>query len=105
MDGCQKEGGNFCNLLQKGGRLPQKRMGGGEGVPTLEETMYVQSFMLDGSRRICFISQLKEFDDGNDARIVRWMCKVEPEDRISAVGHRKRPELETMRDICRIQDY
>ena len=63
--------------------------------------MYVQSFMLDGSRRICFISQLKEFDmmalDGNDARIVRWMCKVEPEDRISAVGHRKRPELETMR--------
>ena len=39
MDGFQKEGGNFFNLLQKG----VTRKGGGSlrkgGVPTLEETM------------------------------------------------------------------
>ena len=40
LDGSQKEGGNFINLLQKGGGFPQK-MGGGGGVPTLEETMAV----------------------------------------------------------------
>ena len=40
LDGSQKEGGNFLNLLQKEGALrkegfsPQNR-----GVPTLEETM------------------------------------------------------------------
>ena len=45
LDGSQKEGVNFLNLLQKEGGtqkgkggFPQKRMGG--GVPTLEETVY-----------------------------------------------------------------
>ena len=42
IDGCQKEGGNFFNLLQKEGGT-QKGKGGpseeGGGVPTLEETM------------------------------------------------------------------
>ena len=42
LDGSQKEGVTFFNLLQKEG-VPRKEGGGGslrkEGVPTLEETM------------------------------------------------------------------
>ena len=45
LDGCQEEGGNFFNLLQKEGvprngkGFPQKRGGGGSRLPDLEKTM------------------------------------------------------------------
>ena len=40
LDGCQKEGANFLNLLQKEGDHSKTAEGGGEeGVLTLEETM------------------------------------------------------------------
>ena len=40
LDGSQKEGGNFINLLQKEG-VPSEK---GVGVPTLEETMLTPYF-------------------------------------------------------------
>ena len=44
LDGCQKKGGNFLNLLQKEGGTPKVEEGVsfekvGGGVPNLEETM------------------------------------------------------------------
>ena len=45
LDGSQKEGGNFLNLLQKEG-IPRKggASSGKGGVPTLEETMETRIF-------------------------------------------------------------
>ena len=45
----------------------------------------------------------------NDARMVRFMCNVRPDDRISAEEHRTRLKLSSMRgflqNIYRIEDY
>ena len=36
--------------------------------------------------------------ESNDARIVRWICNVKPEYRISAEELRSRPKLKSMRE-------
>ena len=42
LEGCQKEGGNFFNLLQKKGGVQKGRGEGGGGMPNLEETMHAK---------------------------------------------------------------
>ena len=49
MDGSQKEGGNFLNLLLKEGSSLRKSGGGGGGGPTLEETM-----ILIHNKKLCY---------------------------------------------------
>ena len=50
LDGTQKEGGNFYNLLQEEG-VPRKGGGGGggflqkKGVPALEETVAISELL------------------------------------------------------------